>query len=143
MMTRAFYFVAAVWIGLFLLTLVMVAQQVPRYNLVPGDRLIPWEATGSVSLIQSYRYEVEIDGQIRKDALADVQCEAVKDVVRCTALAPTMNLGGHLVRIRPVDVSVPGFPSVEGKWMPPVYYMMRPVPPDMKPAEPVKPKGTP
>lgn len=142
-MTRAVYFFAALGIALLLLTLMALAQSVPRRSLVPGGRLEPWEAVGPLALIESYRYEVEVDGAIRQDPLADVKCEVVKDVVRCSALAPTMGLGGHLLRIRPVDISVPGFPAVEGKWMPPVYYLMRPVPPEMKPAEPVKPKGTP
>lgn len=140
---RAFYFVAAVWIGLLLSTLVGLAQQqVQQRSVVPGDRFA-WEMVGPLPLIESYRYEVEIDGQIRRDPLGDVQCEAVKDVVRCSAAYPSSTLGGHLMRVRPVDVSVPGLPAVEGDWMPYVYYVMRTKPPAMKPTEPVKPKGTP
>jgi hypothetical protein len=136
-MIRTFYLLAAIVIALLLTTLTLLAQAVV---VVPGDRF-SWPMAGSLPLIQSYRYEVEVDGRILPTALINVTCALEGEALDCTAPIPVI-VGQHVLRVRAIDVSIPGVASAPGAWSPLWPYVMTPAQPPT-PGRPrsVKPKG--
>jgi len=132
---RAIYVVLAIVIALLLLTLEPLAQAV---SVSPGDRF-SWPMTGSLPLIQSYRYEVEVDGRVLPIALTDVTCALEGEALECTAPIPLI-VGQHVLRVRAIDVSIPGVASAPGAWSPLWPYVMSPTqPPTPGRPRPVKP----
>lgn len=120
-----------------LLSLGMVLAQILN-QVSPGDRFA-WVMQGpGLALIQSYRYEVEVDGQRLTDALKDVTCVSDGPSYECTAPIP-ISLGPHTLRVRWVDATVFGVPALEGDWSPPFLYIMRPSPPPPTSLRPVPP----
>lgn len=138
-MWRLVYILLLVGVILLMLSLVALAQQV---MVTPGDRFA-WPMVGAPGLeaLKTYRYEVEVDGSIRREALTEVSCEvtlvstddgkilrASGTAYECSAVYPTMSLGGHKIRVRAVDISVPGI-AVEGAWSSPIVIVMTPMRP--------------
>lgn len=108
----------------------LVIIQLLENHVTPGDRFA-WSMQGpGLVLIQSYRYEVEVDGYRLTDPLRDVTCALSVPVpfVECTAPIP-VSFGPHALRVRSVDATMPGSPSIEGEWSPLFSYVMRPTPP--------------
>ena len=129
-------------LGLWLGTLTLAGAQ--QASVTAGDRF-GWDMTGpGLAAIKSYRYEIEIDGQRHREALTGVQCDWGEPPVPfvCTAPLPPA-IGAHAVRVRSIDVSVPGLPAIEGEWSPLFLYVMRPVQPTPGKLRVVKPKGLP
>lgn len=125
----------------------IVLAQIVTTQVTPGDR-VAWDMRGpGLALVQSYRYEVEVDGYRLSDALPDVTCVIGPPPVPayvCTAPIP-IAFGPHTLRVRSVDASVPGLPAIEGAWSPVFSYVMTPapvvrvVPPAPAQLRPVKP----
>jgi hypothetical protein len=112
--------------------LFLLAQaSTPIALVVPGDRFA-WTMQGpSLALVQSYRYEVEVNGTRLTNALEGVLCvpePTPKVTFTCTAPIP-VSLGPHVLRVRSVDATIPGAPAIEGAWSPSFTYDMQPVPP--------------
>lgn len=125
--------------------MLLLLAQVLSIQVSPGDRFA-WEMQGpGLSLIQSYRYEVEVDGQRLTDALKDVRCVISEPPVpsfECTAPIP-ISFGPHSLRVRSVDITAFGMPAIEGAWSPVFTYFMgpaRPTPPAPTQLRAVKPK---
>lgn len=120
----------------------LLLAQILTNQVTPGDRFA-WDMQGpGLALIQSYRYEVEIDGHRLTDALKDVTCAIGEPPVPsfvCTAPIP-ISFGQHTLRVRSVDMSVFGMPAIEGAWSPAFTYFMRPVPPAPAQLRAIKPK---
>jgi len=120
-----------------------LTAQLTAISVVPGDQFA-WEQTGpSLAVIRTYRFEVEVDGRMLPEPLADVQCNVAPPApgasFECTAPVP-IKLGQHLVRVRAVDTTLSGAASVEGAWSPGFFYVMRPVPNAPAKIRVVKPK---
>lgn len=123
-------------VGLFL-----VIFQPEQVSVFAGDRFI-WDMDGpGLALIRSYRYEIEIDGVIQKEALLTVECNIGPAPIKfeCSALIP-FKLGVHNIRVRSVDVTIPGMSSIEGPWSPMFFYIMRTIPVAPTKIRVVKPK---
>ena len=124
------------------LAVVLLIQILPQ--VTPGDRFA-WVMQGpGIALVQSYRYEVEVDGHRLTEPLQDVTCAIGLPPVPFECHAPIpVSLGPHTLRVRSVDTSVFGSPAIEGAWSPAFTYVMGPartVPPAPGQLRPVKPK---
>jgi hypothetical protein len=118
-------------------------------SVSPGDRFA-WNMAGpGIEAVRSYRYEVEVDGRRLPEPLAGVECDVIVTVLgeatnnpepfECTGPIPTA-VGSHALRVRSIDVSVPGLSAIEGAWSPLFAYVMRPVPPAPMRLRVVKPR---
>ena len=119
----------------------LLLAQILTNQVAPGDRFA-WDMPGpGLALIQSYRYEVEVDGHRLTDALKDVTCVVGLPPVMFECHAPIpISFGPHTLRVRSVDATAFGVPAIEGAWSPPFTYFMRPAPPAPAQLRPVKPK---
>lgn len=116
-------------IKVLLISLFLLTTQGKQVSVSLGDRFV-WNMDGpGLALIKSYRYEIEIDGVIQKEALTGVECNIGPAPIKfeCSALIPPA-LGVHKIRVRSIDVSIPGMPSIEGPWSSLFYYIMRTTP---------------
>ena len=119
----------------------LLLTQILTNHVAPGDRFA-WDMQGpGLALVQSYRYEVEVDGHRLTEPLKDVTCAVGVPPVAfvCTAAIP-VSFGPHTLRVRSVDTSVLGMPAIEGAWSPAFAYFMRPTPPAPSQLRPIKPK---
>lgn len=116
-------------IKILLISLFLTTIQGEQTSVSLGDKFT-WDMDGlGLALIKSYRYEIEIDGVVQKESLTGVECNIGPAPIKfeCSALIPA-KLGVHNIRVRSIDVSIPGMPSIEGPWSPLFYYIMRTTP---------------
>lgn len=91
----------------------------------PSDKFAWTQDAGSLTTVQSYRYELELDAVIQATALVTT-CTGTDSPFNCSAPIPAVTPSNHSVRIRAVDVS--GSSPLVGDWSDVFTFVMKAIP---------------